>query len=107
MASASAVRKIVVKSFGGPEQLTLETEANPLQAGPGQLLVDVEASGVNFYDVYQRSGTSIHHPSLPFTPGREGVGRIRAFGDEVDPNVDGLQVGSRVAWINVPESYAS
>jgi len=67
----------------------------------------VEASGVNFYDVYQRSGTSIHHPSLPFTPGREAVGRIRAFGDEVDPNVDGLQVGSRVAWINVPESYAS
>jgi NADPH2:quinone reductase len=63
--------------------------------------VDVEAAGVNYLDVYQRKGLS--PVSLPFTPGYEGVGRVREKGE----GVANLSVGDRVAWINSRGSYAS
>ena len=57
MRDAEPVRRVVVSAFGGPEQLTLETAAEPRLIAPSELLVDVEASGINYLDVYQRSGT--------------------------------------------------
>ena len=97
------IQRVIVTAFGGPDQLTLETLTEPLRPGPGQLLVDVEAAGVNYLDVYQRKGLS--PVSLPFTPGYEGVGRVREVGAGVAGN--NLSVGDRVAWINSRGSYAS
>jgi NADPH2:quinone reductase len=51
------MRRVIIKTFGGLEQLPPETVEAP-RPGPGQLLVDIEAAGVNYLDVYQRSGTS-------------------------------------------------
>lgn len=97
----SLVRRMVVRAFGAPDQLTLESAAGPLSVGPEDLLVDVEACGINYLDVYQRIGT--YKLPLPYTPGFEGVGHVRQVGGKVS----GLAVGQRVAWINVLGSYAS
>ena len=96
-------QRVTVSAFGGPEQLSVEIVTEPMPPSPGQLLVDVEAAGVNYLDVYQRKGFS--PVSLPFGPGLEGVGRVREIGEGVAPN--NLVVGDRVAWINAPGSYAS
>jgi NADPH:quinone reductase len=100
---SATIRRVTVKAFGEPEQLAGETVKAP-QPGPGQLLVDVEAAGVNYLDVYQRSGTS--KVPLPYTPGLEGVGRIAQLGEGIESG-EGLSVGQRIAWINVPGCYAS
>lgn len=93
------MRAIRVATSGGPEVLELGEVEVP-EPGPGQLLVDVAAAGVNFIDTYQRSG--LYSMQLPFTPGSEGAGEIIAVG----PDVDGFAVGERVAWAMAPGSYA-
>ncbi|MEV4729104.1 quinone oxidoreductase [Saccharopolyspora sp. NPDC049426] len=93
------MRAIRVATNGGPEVLELGEVEAP-EPGPGQLLVDVAAAGVNFIDTYQRSG--LYSMQLPFTPGSEGAGEIVAVG----PDVDGFAVGERVAWAMTPGSYA-
>ncbi|TDC93193.1 quinone oxidoreductase [Saccharopolyspora aridisoli] len=93
------MRAIRVATNGGPEVLELGEVEVP-EPGPGQLLVDVAAAGVNFIDTYQRSG--LYSMQLPFTPGSEGAGEIVAVG----PDVDGFAVGERVAWATAPGSYA-
>jgi NADPH2:quinone reductase len=93
---------VVVKAFGGPEQFTLETVAELPAVQPGELLVDVEACGINYLDVYQRTGR--YNRPLPYTPGFEEVGRIRKSGEGCP---GGFDVGQRVAWINAVGSYAS
>lgn len=107
MEKLRTVRRVRVQAFGGPEQLTVETLAEAPKVGPGQLLVDVEVCGINYLDVYQRSGEGAHKAALPFTPGLEGVGRVREVGESDDGTLATLKVGQRVAWINVPGSYAS
>jgi NADPH:quinone reductase len=67
-------------------------------------VVDVEAAGVNYIDVYQRNGFGTL--PLPYTPGLEGVGRVREGGEGVDTATGALSIGQRVAWINVLGSYA-
>src|SRR5437660_1772048 len=103
--SAHMMRRVTVKAFGGPEQLTVEPVSALPRPGPGQVLVDVEAAGVNYIDVYQRKG--IYKLPLPFTPGFEGVGRVREVGPGGDEATSLLAVGQRLAWINVLGSYAS
>lgn len=98
-----SMQRAIVNVFGGPDQLTVKEVTEPLPPGPGQLLIDVEAAGVNYLDVYQRKGLSA--VSLPFAPGLEGVGRVREIGKGVAR--DSLAVGDRVAWINSSGSYAS
>ena len=101
------MQRIVLHEFGGPEQLAVEAAQDP-SPGPGEALVDVEAAGINFLDVTQRGGTSgVHMVELPFVPGLEGVGRVRALGAELQDAPRGLSIGARVAWINVRGSYAS
>jgi NADPH2:quinone reductase len=85
------MKAIRVKEFGGPEKLQLEEIPNP-KPGPGQVVVKIEAAGVNPVDVYMRAGTYPRKPSLPYTPGTDGVGTILSVGD----GVQRLTVGKRV-----------
>ncbi len=105
MQESKAVRRVRVQAFGGPEQLTLETIAEAPRIAPGQLLVDVEACGINYLDIYQRYGR--YTPPLPYTPGFEGVGMVREVVAGAEPVPETLRVGQRVAWIHVLGSYAS
>jgi NADPH2:quinone reductase len=93
------VRAIQISSAGGPDVLTPVELPDP-QAGPGTLLVEVAAVGVNYIDTYQREG--IYPMSLPYVPGLEGAGRVRAVGDGVTE----FAVGDRVAWAETLGSYA-
>jgi len=93
------MKRIVVESFGGPEVLQVADVPEPAP-GPGQLAVRVEAAGVNFIDVYHRTG--LYPKDLPVLPGLEGAGRVTAVG----PGAGGFQTGDRVAWTSVPGSYA-
>lgn len=95
------MRAIVVRRTGGPEVLEPAEVPDP-QPGPGQLLVNVTAAGVNFMDIYQRQGNPPYAPELPYVPGAEGAGTVAATG----AGVAGFAAGDRVAWTGVPGSYA-
>jgi NADPH2:quinone reductase len=95
MHKSETVRRVMVRACGGPEQLTVETAGEAPRPGPGQVLVEVEAAGVNYLDVYQRKG--IYKLPLPYTPGLEGVGRVLEVGDGGDAVAGNLEVGRRVA----------
>jgi NADPH2:quinone reductase len=69
--------------------------------GSGQALVRIEAAGVNFIDVYQRSG--LYKGELPLRLGLEGAGVV----DEVGPGVTTVKTSERVAWTGIPGSYAT
>jgi len=93
-------RAIVVRSHGGPEVLC-EGVSKLLAPGPGQVCVAVRAAGVNFIDVYFRTG--LYPRPLPFVAGLEGAGVVETVG----PGVTGLAAGDRVAWASAPGSYAA
>lgn len=94
------MRAILVNRHGGPEVLEPADVSEPAP-GQGDILIDVAASGVNFLDVYHRSGAYPTQP--PFVPGSEGAGTVSAVGE----SVDGVKVGDRVAWAMLPGSYAT
>jgi len=71
------------------------------EPGPGQIRVRVEAAGVNFIDIYLRSGQ--YKAPLPIPLGLEGAGVV----DAVGPDVEGVKPGDRVAWADAPGSYAT
>lgn len=93
------MRHIQVETLGGPEALEL-TESPPPAAAAGRILVEVEAAGVNYIDIYHRTG--LYKLGMPFTPGMEGAGRVI----DVSEGVDGFEVGGVVAWADVLGSYA-
>ncbi|MDT7710750.1 MAG: NADPH:quinone reductase [Pseudonocardiales bacterium] len=93
------MRAIQISEAGGPDVLIPAELPEPV-AGPGELLVDVTAAGVNYIDTYQRQG--IYPMTLPYVPGMEGVGRVRAVGDGVTT----VAAGDRVAWSETLGSYA-
>jgi NADPH2:quinone reductase len=93
------MKAIRVESFGGPEVLRLADVPDP-KAGPGQLHVRVEAAGVNFIDVYHRTG--LYPNPLPLVPGQEGAGVV----EEIGPGVHGFREGERVAWAGIIGAYA-
>ncbi|MEY9858924.1 NADPH2:quinone reductase [Catenulispora sp. GAS73] len=93
------MRAIVVGQTGGPEVLQL-SEVNDPKPGPGELLVKVGATGVNFIETYQRSG--LYAVSLPFTPGAETAGHVLAVGE----GVTDFKPGDRVATVDARGSYA-
>lgn len=93
------MRAIQITETGGPQVLT-STELPDPAPGPGELLVEVAAAGVNFIDTYQREG--IYPMTLPYGPGMEGAGRVRAVGE----GVTGVAAGDRVAWCEQLGSYA-
>jgi NADPH2:quinone reductase len=89
-------KAIVVHEIGGPEVLKFE-DVEVSAPGPGQALVRHRAVGLNFVDIYVRSGV-YPAPSLPYTPGTEGAGVVEAVG----PNVNEVRVGDRVAYVGGP-----
>src|SRR5271170_8045988 len=94
------MRVVEVYRRGGPEVLNVAKREAP-RPGPGQVVVDVAAAGVNYMDIYQREGVGGYRPPLPFVTGGEGAGTAIAVGADVS----GLAVGDRVAWVG-PGSYA-
>jgi NADPH2:quinone reductase len=92
-------RAIVVHETGGPDVLRLETHEAGAPGG-GEVLVRIAACGVNFIDVYFRTG--LYPRPLPFVAGLEGAGVVETVGD----GVTDLAAGDRVAWASVPGSYA-
>jgi NADPH2:quinone reductase len=90
---------IRVHQTGGPEVLEWE-EVEVGEPGPGQVRLRQEAAGLNFIDVYHRTG--LYRQDLPFTPGVEGAGVI----DAVGPDVASLKVGDRVAYAGPLGGYA-
>ncbi|GAC1340322.1 MAG: quinone oxidoreductase [Myxococcales bacterium] len=94
------MRAIRAEKQGGPEVMQLVEVATP-KPGAGQALLRVEAAGVNFIDIYQRSGA--YPMALPLPVGLEGAGII----EELGSGVEGLKTGMRVAWTHVPGSYAT
>jgi NADPH:quinone reductase len=93
------MKAVRITRTGGPDVLELVDLPEPVP-GPGQARVKVEAAGVNFIDIYQRTG--LYAVPLPYTPGLEGAGTVTALG----PGATGVQVGDRVAWTDQPGSYA-
>ena len=84
------MKAIRVRATGGPEVLQVEDIPTP-SPQPGELLIRIEAAGVNFIDINQRSGA--YKMATPFTPGQEAAGTVAALGD----GVSGFAVGDRVA----------
>ena len=90
---------IRVHEAGGPEVLHWE-DVEVGEAGPGQVRLCQEAAGLNFIDVYHRTG--LYKQELPFTPGVEGAGGVETIG----PDVTGVSVGDRVAYAGPIGGYA-
>ncbi len=89
---------IRVSKVGGPEVLEW-TSVDVPPPGPGEVQLRHTAIGLNFIDVYHRTG--LYPQPLPFTPGAEGAGVVTALG----PNVTGFTVGQRVAYATIPGAY--
>ncbi len=99
-ATIEAVRAIRFHRPGGPEVLSLDEIPLP-RPGPGEALVRLALAGVNFVDIYHRSGLYAAGP-LPARLGKEGVGQVVAVG----PGVDRVAPGERVAFAEATGSYA-
>ncbi|MDR8412074.1 quinone oxidoreductase [Nonomuraea sp. 3-1Str] len=93
------MRAIVIAAHGGPEVLEHVERPDP-EPGPGEVVVDVAAAGVNYIDTYHRSGA--YPLALPAAIGSEGAGAVSAVG----PGVRDVAVGDTVAWASVLGSYA-
>ncbi|XYJ11951.1 NADPH:quinone oxidoreductase family protein [Telluria sp. B2] len=85
------MKAIVCKTWGPPDSLELQ-DLPDIQPAPGEVVVDVRAAGVNFPDVLTVQGKYQHRPELPFTPGNEFAGTVRAVGE----GVNGFKPGDRV-----------
>lgn len=93
------MKAIRVKAHGGAEVLQMDQLEDP-QPAHGEVLVRMEAAGVNFVEVYQRKGQ--YRMSLPYIPGTEGAGTIVAMGE----GVEGFRVGDRVVSQGFRGTYA-
>jgi len=97
--SGPDMKAIQIHQTGGPEVLQLAELPIP-EPGPGQVLIRVEATGVNFIEIYFRKGT--YKSSLPLIPGSEAAGTV----EELGPGVTGFKAGDAVASVSVLGSYA-
>ena len=93
-------RAIQIYETGGPEVMKWE-EVEVGEPGEGQVLLKQSAAGLNFIDVYFRTGT-YPQDSMPFTPGMEGAGAVEAVG----PGVTDFSVGDRVGYAMALGAYA-
>ncbi len=99
------MKAVLCKNYGGPETLVVEEVAD-LQAGPGQVVIDVKACGVNFPDALLIQNIYQFKPDLPFSPGGEVAGVIAQVGE----GVTNVKVGDRVigstGWGGMAEQVA-
>jgi NADPH:quinone reductase len=94
------MRAVIAEEHGGPEVLRA-IERDVPTPGPGQVLVDVVAAGINFADIYRRQGQPPYRGDVPYVSGMEGAGIVAAVG----PGTEGPAMGDRVAWTG-SASYA-
>src|SRR5688572_24391637 len=99
MSDVSTMTAVRVHEPGGPEALRVERVPIPEPAA-GEALVRIDATGINFIEVYQRSGQ--YKVPLPVTLGGEGAGEVVAVG----AGVDEVRAGDRVAWAGGFGAYA-
>lgn len=99
MLASHFMKAIRVRELGDASVLRLEEIEDPTP-GPGEVLVRIEAAGINFIDVYYRTGLYKQPP--PYTPGSEAAGTIVAIGS----GVENLRVGDRVASTSISGAYA-
>lgn len=99
------MKAIRISRFGGPEALTLDDIPIP-SPGPGEVLIKLAYAGVNFIDVYMRSGAYVrshtYQTPLPMVIGMEGAGTVAALGEDAT----GFSVGERVGYCLARGSYA-
>jgi NADPH2:quinone reductase len=93
------MKAIQITQTGGPEVMSIREVPTPVP-GPGELLIRVAASGVNFIDLYVREGRYAN--PVPFIPGQEASGTIAALGE----GVRSIKEGDRVAWCSILGTYA-
>jgi NADPH:quinone reductase len=93
------MKAVRVHKYGGPEVLTIDEVPVP-EPKAGEARVKIEAIGVNYIDIYQRTG--LYPLKTPFTLGTEGAGIV----DAVGPDVTGVKIGDRVGYAMIPGSYA-
>ena len=93
------MKAVRVREYGGPEAMSYD-EVDIPSIGENDVLVKIEASGINFIDTYQRSG--LYQIPLPATLGLEAAGTVT----EIGLNVSSFQSGDRVAYTSVPGAYA-
>ena len=94
------MKAVQINEYGGPEALRYQ-EVSDLAPSDGEALVDIQAAGVNYTDIYSRAGIN-PGPPLPRTIGVEGAGTVRA----VAPGVSDVAVGDVVAYCSIAGSYA-
>ncbi|MGE5244437.1 MAG: NADPH:quinone reductase [Betaproteobacteria bacterium] len=92
------MQAILVRQFGDPDVMQLAKVPDPAP-GPGQVVVRIEAAGVNPVDSYIRTGTYAHTPPLPYTPGSDAAGVVEAIGD----GIAGIAAGDRVYVIGTAD----
>ena len=95
------MKAILVREFGSPDVMKLEDTPEPVP-GPGQVTIRVHAAGVNPVDTYIRAGAYARKPNLPYTPGTDVGGVVKAVG----ANVTRVKVGDRVYGHAVVGGYA-
>jgi NADPH:quinone reductase len=95
------MKAVLAKAFGPPQELVVE-EVPPLSATPGQVVITVRACGVNFFDALIVQGKYQTRPSLPFSPGGEVAGVVKAVGE----GISGLETGMRVLAFTGHGGYA-
>src|SRR5260370_31394807 len=93
------MKAVFVEQPGGPENLKYAEQPKP-EPGPGQALVKIAAAGVNYIDVYFRTG--LYPATPPVMLGNEGAGTV----ETVAPDVQNISPGDRVAYAMAPRSYA-
>ena len=100
------MRAVGINAFGGPEALEVLDQPVP-EPGEGEALVKLSFAGINFIDIYMRSGRYVksdtYKTPLPMVLGMEGAGEIVKLGSGVD---EGLEAGDRVAWCINRGAYA-
>lgn len=95
------MKALVCREWGPPERLSIGDVADP-HAGPGEVVIDVKAAGMNFPDTLIIEGKYQFRPELPFVPGGEAAGVV----SEVGEGVDGIEEGARVIAIGSSGAFA-
>ena len=95
------MRALVFNTFGGPEVLKY-SEINEPVIGPDEILLNMKAIGLNFADIYRRKGNYHLEGEPPFILGYEGAGMVAKVG----ANVQGIHIGDRIAFADVPHANA-
>jgi NADPH2:quinone reductase len=95
------MRAVTLRRPGPPTSLRVEEAPEP-HAGPGEVLIQVQAAGVNFTDVLSRQGLNPEAPPRPYVLGHEASGDVIALGE----GVDRFRVGQRVLSYHMTGGYA-